>query len=412
MGDIENTEHPEDFLYDMNHSLAEQVKIQMDTEEVSVEDIAENQVEAKKKKKFPLWLKVSSIVFTVTLMIGIGALTYVNYLFNQMNYDDGSQVEQKNEFFEQDEGANDLDDEVNPDDVVWDDGSDLIRKEDGIINILLVGEEAIGDGSSRGRTDSIMIATVNTKQKSLKLTSIMRDTYVQIPGYSDNKVNAAYHNGGMPLLMETLERNFDLEVDGYVLVNFNSFEQVIDKLGGVEITLSGTEASYLNRTNYISNPSNRNVYAGTQMLNGNQALGYSRVRYVPNGDQSDDFGRTSRQRKVLNALFEKYKSKNEWELIAMLPELLSMVTTDINKSQFIEYISTVVTLGVTELETFRIPVDGAFKITRIRGMSVLLPQDLKTNTEEMQKFIFGEDVEQVNNPNSETLGDTAIQGNN
>ena len=99
--------------------------------------------------------------------------------------------------------------EVNPDDIVWQDRV-LARHEEDIINILLVGEEAINDGGNRGRTDSIMIATINVKEKSLKLTSIMRDLYLQIPGYSDNKINAAYHIGGMELLVNAINENFDM----------------------------------------------------------------------------------------------------------------------------------------------------------------------------------------------------------
>lgn len=383
----------EELLSQINSSLSKQINEQF---EMDVVKETEWQSSTKKNRKVPLWFKVSTIVFAVILLVGVGSLLWLNSLYGNMNYEDGTEVKQEAEIFEQDEDAIDLE-EVDPNAVKWDETTDGARKDENVINILLVGEESINDGDSRGRTDSIMIATINKKEKAIKLTSVMRDTYVQIPGYSDNKLNAAYHSGGMPLLVDTIKRNFDVEVDGYVLVDFDGFETIIDKLGGVEVELSNTEANYLNRTNYISNPANRNVSAGKRTLNGNQALGYARVRYVPNGNLSDDFGRTSRQREVLNAIFEKYKSKSAIELIAMLPDMLQLVTTNIQKDEFMNYITTVVTLGPSELETFRLPIDEGYKNTRIRGMSVLLPDDLQSNIDALHKFVFGDEV-QVSSP--------------
>jgi cell envelope-related function transcriptional attenuator common domain len=379
-----------DVLDEISISLAKQIKEQYE-QELFEEKVNAISGKSKVRKRIPKWLKISGSIFLIFLAVGLGGLFWLNSLYGNINFKNDTQVKQQAEYFEQDTNTGDIKDEVNPNDVVWGNKTNTATKEKDIINILMVGEEAINDGI-RGRTDSIMIATVDSKTNKLKLTSIMRDLYVQIPGYSDNKINAAYHNGGMPLLMDTLKKNFNLEVDGYVLVNFDSFESVIDELGGVEVTLSDTEARYLNRTNYISNPSNRRVHAGTQTLNGNQALGYARVRYVPNGDQANDFGRTSRQRKVLNAIFEKYKSKSALELVTMLPKLFSMVTTDITKSEFTDYIYQVVKINASKLDTFRIPIDGAFKTTRIRGMSVLLPTDLQKNADALHSFIFDEDT--------------------
>lgn len=139
-----------------------------------------------------------------------------------------------------------------------------------VINILLCGEESIGGG--RGRTDSIMIATINQKDNQLKLTSIMRDSYVQIPGFSDNKINAAYHNGGMKTLIKTIKKNFGIAVDGYVLVNFDSFQKIVDAVGGIDITLDEQEVKYLNSTNYISDTSNHTLTVGKNHMNGIKPL--------------------------------------------------------------------------------------------------------------------------------------------
>lgn len=343
------------------------------------------------------WKKPVIITLIVLAVIAAGVFFYFNYLLNKIHYnkDNGS----GQEYFEQDENAEGLE-EMNPEDVVWQQQV-LSRHEDDVINILLVGEEAIWDGGHRGRTDSIMIATINVKKKSLKLTSIMRDLYLQIPGYSDNKINAAFNIGGMELLVQALNQNFALQLDGYVKVDFDSFEGIIDALGGVEITLSAKEANYLNTTNYISNPAYRNVVEGTQTLNGNQALGYSRVRYVANGDQANDFGRTQRQRNVLNAIFQKYKSKSVVELLALLPDVLSLATTNMSKTTILEYLYLAVTLQPDVLQTMRIPTDNEYYSARIRGMAVLVPDTLEDNVQALHRFIFEDAEEYTTNDGSE-----------
>lgn len=347
------------------------------------------------------WKKPVTITLMILLLIIAGIFLYSNYLLNKIHYDKDNQHNQ--EFFETDENLDGLE-EIDPNDVEWGDRV-LERHEDDVINILLVGEEAIHD-SGRGRTDSIMIATINVREKTLKLTSIMRDLYLPIPGYSDNKINAAFNIGGMDLLVQAFEQDFDLKLDGYVKVDFDSFEKVIDALGGVEVTLSAKEARYLNTTNYISNPQYRNVVEGTQILNGNQALGYSRIRYVENGSEANDFGRTLRQRTVINAIFEKYKSKSIVSLLGLLPDILELVTTDLSKTTVLEYMYLAVTLQPKELETMRIPVEGAYKGARIRGMSVLVPDTLQDNIDALHEFIF--DSEKNDSENNMDVGNEEV----
>lgn len=265
---------------------------------------------------------------------------------------------------------------------------DGARQEEGVINILLLGEEAIASGGGRGRTDLMIIATLNANTKEVKLTSLMRDLLVQIPGNKDNKLNAAYEIGGVPLLYETIELNFDIKLDGYALVGFSDFEKIINKLGGVTITLTEAEADYLRRTNYIDDPLNRNVIAGTWELNGGQALGYCRIRYVATNDkQTDDYGRTSRQRVVLNAIFDKYKTKSLPELVLLLNDILPLITTDIKKEDFEQYLRVGVNMGLTDIKNLRIPVKNSFEDGFVRKMSVLIP-DLQKNIDELHKFVF------------------------
>ena len=152
-----------------------------------------------------------------------------------------------------------------------------------VVNILLVGSDNGAQGSEdgdHGRSDSMMVATINFKTKELKLTSFLRDMYVEIPGHGRNKLNAAYAFGGEELLYQTLAQNFNIKIDKFCVVDLSAFEKVINRIGGIEMTLEKREAEYLNTTNYISKKKYRNVKPGKQTLNGCQALGYARVRHL------------------------------------------------------------------------------------------------------------------------------------
>ncbi|HWT76515.1 MAG TPA: LCP family protein, partial [Mobilitalea sp.] len=262
-----------------------------------------------------------------------------------------------------------------------------------VINILLIGVEEI-EGAKN--TDSMILATLNTKNHTLKLTSLMRDLYVQIPGYSDNKLNSAYPKGGIDLLYQTINLNFGVKPDGYCLVNFDAFQKIVDLIGGVEISLTSEEAHYLNTTNYISEKSNRHMVAGTQLMNGNQALGYCRVRKVSTGTENNDFGRTQRQRIVLEAIYDKLKKTNIVSLVVLMNEILNQVEikTDITQKDFNSYLEEAVNLKAKDIETFRVPTDGTYENASVqigsRKTSVLEAKDWDATREEIHNFIYGE----------------------
>lgn len=288
------------------------------------------------------------------------------------------------------EGAEDIvineDDSLDTSNIV--EATEVVPPDANVINVLLIGEEKMHD-TNRGRSDSMMIATINQTQKTVKLTSVLRDCYVAIPEHGQGKLNSSYNIGGGPLLMQTISQNFDVHIDGYVRVDFEAFEEIIDELGGVEIELTEAEASYLNRKDYISKPEYRTVKAGVQLLNGNQALGYSRVRYVKGIDgESNDFGRTNRQRTVLNAIFEKYKSKGLLELVSISNNLLKYISTDLSNAQILSYVAAYVGTGTTELETFRIPMDNAYSPT-VNGSGSVLLVNFEKNRAALKEFIYG-----------------------
>jgi LCP family protein required for cell wall assembly len=379
----------EQILSDISASIGKQIQEELDTSD-----------DVKQKRNIPLWVKIvggtlgTFLLVCILLIITPGGRNFlwntaVNIAYGRMKYNDGAEVVQQTVIDDVEEDA--LKNQITDTPVSWDTrhAEDGARQEEGIINVLLLGEEAIDSGGGRGRTDIMIIATMNTKDKKLKLTSLMRDLLVQIPGNKDNKLNAAYEIGGIPLLYETIELNFDVKLDGYVRVGFDDFESVINKLGGVNITLTESEARYLNTTNYISKPQYRKVVPGLQTLNGNQALGYCRVRYVStNNHERDDYGRTSRHRVVLNAIFDKYKSKSLPELSLLLYDILPLISTDITKNEFETYLKVAVNMGLSEIEDIRIPADNTFEEGYARKMAVLIP-DLEANIKVLHEFIFG-----------------------
>ena len=267
------------------------------------------------------------------------------------------------------------------------------RHEDYCYNVLLIGYESLEYFGGQ-RSDSMILVSINKKDKKIRMTSLLRDMYVKIEGVENHefdKLNSAYAYGGERLLIDTIEKNFLVKIDDYVIVGFDNFEWIIDRLGGVEVTLSQQEANYLNTTRYITKPQYRNVVAGTQVLNGNQALGYCRVRYVPtiNGTDSD-FGRTERQRMVLTKLFNKYKETNIFTLLGIMNDCLPKVVSSISRDAMAELLESVVEERILSLESMRIPVSGSFENVYV-GKAQVLRVDFEKNINALHKFIFGEE---------------------
>lgn len=263
------------------------------------------------------------------------------------------------------------------------------RKEKGVVNYLLFGIEEINGAKN---TDSMIIASVDYNNKSIKMTSLMRDSYVKVPGWKSTKLNAAYAKGGASLLIETIETNYKIHIDGYAWVNFKSFEDIVDSIGKVTIELGKKEAKYLNRTNYISNPKNRTVKPGVNQLNGNQVLGYCRVRKVETlGGVNNDYGRTLRQRRALSAIFDKVKSLNIIDMFSTANECIGYVNTSLTSSQIKDLMELVAEEKITKIDTLRLPVDGMFQDPKkYEGTTYPLVYNWEDNIDELYQFIYGE----------------------
>lgn len=260
------------------------------------------------------------------------------------------------------------------------DDSDLLSDSD-IVNILLIGSDKRATWSQQGRSDSTMIATVDNKNKQLKLTSLMRDMYVEVPGHGKNKFNAAYSLGGVELLYETIAYNFNIKLDGYVLVDFEAFKKLINEVGGVTVNLNQKEYEYLTTAYHRS--SVLDVVPGVQTMNGEQALAYTRIRQVGN----NDFERTQRQRNVMTSLFKKAKAMPLTEVLGLGKTVLPYVTTDLTDAEILKLGKTVFFMGTTEIKQQRIPVNNSYTDEKV-GKALVLGVDLEKNQQALSEFIF------------------------
>lgn len=327
-------------------------------------------------------LIILCVILSIVLVALIAATAYLESMMGLIGrYDgthDGMSESEYNEMVQNEENPDSTAPSMNPDDVQWGEVPELIQGKN-VINILLIGQDR-REGQGRARSDSMILCTINLSKKTVTMSSFMRDMYVQIPGYSNNRINASYAFGGMELLDACLNKNFGIEVIGNVEVDFYGFQDAINIVGGVDIELTAAEAKYLNywgNWDVEDNAGEWSLTEGMNHLDGSQALAYSRIREVGNGD----FGRTNRQRVVLNALMEKAKTMSVNQLNDLLREVLPLMTTDLSNSEIMGIAMQIFPiLGELELVTQQIPAEGTYRMSMISGMSVLVP-DLQKNCE-------------------------------
>jgi polyisoprenyl-teichoic acid--peptidoglycan teichoic acid transferase len=250
-------------------------------------------------------------------------------------------------------------------------------------NFLLVGIDS--RGKSKSRSDAIMIARYEPKKQSLKLASIMRDSYVQIPGSSNqySKLNHAYYFGGPKLLKETIEHNFGVKIDHVVTVDFNGFVKVMDAIApnGIDVYVSKEMAKGMGKR----------IEPGIQNLRGEDLLTYVRFRR----DSESDFGRVNRQQELFVSLKnEAVRQLSSVEGITKLPKIISetiqYVETDLQLEDMLSLGATAVLKPVKEVKTLRIPVADGFTNKTYEHAGAVLQLDYKENVEAIQQFFSEE----------------------
>lgn len=358
-------------------------------------------------KKAVGWKKITLIavisVFLLILALGIAGVSYWYSTIGKMQQAGGLDTTLSSEDqarLESELAINNDDavDKTEPTDSLIEDPDQYIQKTPNIINILLVGQD-MRKGQSWKLSDSMILCTINQEEKTLIMTSFLRDMYVKLPNYNGdgidhkcgyNRINTCYSLGyswngtigAMEMLDQCLLENFGVQVDYNVEVDFTAFEQIVDIMGGVDIELTKAEASHLNKT------TNWGLKEGVNHLNGEQALSYARIRKIDN-----DFYRTNRQRTVMNVLIEKCRSLSILELNELLQTVLPMITTDMDTAVITEYaLELLPLLPDLQVTSQAIPAEGTYyyanKGTEEEPMEVIIP-NLEQNREILKNTIGG-----------------------
>jgi len=299
---------------------------------------------------------VAIVVLLVLVILFCAALIIINSYMNKIDRVDENidVVAPENQDFETDKEIDPSLSVTDADDIEWHQTESL--QDADLINIMLVGQDS--RGNTRERSDTMILVSINPNTGEVAMISFMRDLYVQIPGYYDNRMNAAYAFGGFPLLYEVMEVNFGITCDGGIEVNFEGFKDIVDVIGGVDVELTYGEAQVVGT--YVE---------GVNHLDGEQALTYARIRKL-----DSDFGRTNRQRTVLQAILNKVRHLSVTELFSLVNTCMEFVTTDMTNAEILDIAKvTLPLLSNLELQSYRIPTDDAYYMTMIREMSVLVP---------------------------------------
>ena len=274
-----------------------------------------------------------------------------------------------------------------------------------VTNILLIGydlrtyeteEDANRVGAvdtSSQRSDTMIILSINQDSNQVSLVSLMRDMYVPIPGYNSNRLNTAFALGGADLLEETIETDFGIEISGTVAVDLAGFLDAMDVVGDVDVELTAAEADYINNHSKLGTADDKRsaktkdwtLTEGMNTLTPNQALAYARVRKFGNSD----YDRTTRQRKLLLAIYQKVIKSSLTDQLAIANELLPCFSTNISTNDLLNYVYVILANHMEMRTDMRLPIDGAFTSSRIRGMSVLVP-DLAASRAALQLYLYGD----------------------
>jgi cell envelope-related function transcriptional attenuator common domain len=250
---------------------------------------------------------------------------------------------------------------------------DLKNSEDRPLNIAIFGIDQWDD--ENGRSDVIMIVSIDKINKKIKLSSIMRDTYVNIPGHGMDKINHAFAFGGPQLAINTINSNFNMDIKNFAAVDFTNMEKIVDYFGGVDINVFPEELSRIDGL----------TQAGVQHLNGKQAVQYMRIRKVGNGD----WQRTQRQRDVLAEIIIKIQAAGSAALPDLVAQNLPLVTTSLNNIDILKIGTEAFAANIRTIEKARFPIDSASEGKIINGI-YYLTADLNVNTNAMHDFIYND----------------------
>lgn len=355
--------------------------------------------EHRYSKKVRIWTSVGISVMALLGVLCITASSIGMSLLSRIDFVDTDEPYDPNVTIPtEDEGDTQYSDPIDPE--VYDHADNIsdipVRgNEKNIRNILLLG---VDSNTFNGRSDAMILLSVNDKTKSIRLISFMRDTWVTIPGRDRNKdgvddidkLNAAYAYGKFTLLKKTVEQNFRLKIDEYMAVNFKVLPILIDSMGGLDIELTSKEMARIPAKGTNISHANSGFVPltgkpGVHHLNGFQAMEYARIRKI-----DSDFKRTERQRIVITKLLEKAKDMSTTQLISMVTDSLEHVRTNMSADDLIGLAANAVKYRSYTIENaYHLPQDGAYKGSNINGGSGLQFKDLRQSITDLHKYIYG-----------------------
>ena len=373
-----------------------------DNEKKVSAEMAEN---TDKKEKKPMSKKKKTLVIILCILlafflfVGGFAIWYVNDKLNRIDYDTEQTTIAPNQEFVDDE----MIDFAEMDDATGSSFREILKNwatnggekmsDKNILNVLLIGSDASSTEAGRasitdkGNTDVMMLVSINKSEKKIKLVSFMRDSYTYMDQFdSYAKLNAACANGGAPYLVETIENDYKIEIDGYALVDFDSFKDVIDVLGGVQVDVPAYVANYLNKGEL----KNDKITAGEEvLLNGKQALNFCRVRYT---DKDGDVSRVARQRQVVNALIDKCVNASLSDINEVFDVVLANVRTNIPKKDILSYATKAVTEGWAkyEISEFTMPTEDARRGYSSASTAWIWVVDYPLVAQKLQMELYGD----------------------
>ena len=258
----------------------------------------------------------------------------------------------------------------------------------GITNVLLIGVDA-RDLDEPCRSDSMIVATIDNNHKKVKLTSLFRDTLVDIPGHGEAKLNSAYMLGGPELLMETVKETYNISIDKYIIINFWGFEAIVDYIGGIEVDVKDYQLEELNK--YIGESTGGNdcpvEEAGIQTLNGKQALSYARIRY----NVGDEYERTDRQREVIFKVIEKLQNTKPSKYLGIMNTMLEYIRTNIDPLEALNMAYTIYKFPSLEVQQLQMPLVALSETRNYKDLGSVFLMDRLQNASILYNFIY-EDI--------------------
>ncbi len=355
-------------------------------------DISSNKQVNKIYKKRGRAIRITSIVLSILLLIGGSGLLYYYSVLNSLKFVD---ISDNNSTKATSSTLPTYDGTFSKSQL----SNDELLEDSKVLNVMLFGEDN-AKGEKFGRSDSMIMLSIDNRHKKLKMTSFQRDSYVYVDGYGYDKLTNAYAYGGPKLTIQTIESNFGVKVDRYAVVDYASFIDIIDVLGGIDLELTQDEIDYINYQLYKNKQSDTRTTItdapGKVHLTGQQALWYARNRGLDSSEEGigiagDDWDRTSRQRKLLETMFNDMKDADLTQIISIVGKVGPLVTTNLKKDEITALVSHSMTYLTYSVEQYTVPEEGQwYYINDTPVGSVIAFSDLETQRKLFAEFIYEE----------------------